>query len=501
MEVNNLGKNLYRSRLSKKANWIAKEFLSSALSDDWILEEDIDNTEAHDIMLYEQGIILLEDLKKILKTLEEVRSKYTNRKLSIDYHFEDVHEFIEHLIIKELGTDIGGKIHTGRSRNDQVATDIRMKVRSELNEVSEKILRFIEILISCANENKETIMVLYTHTQHAQIGVFAHYLLAQIDHLFRDLERVEECYKRVNFNPLGSSALGGSSFNLKRARTAELLGFDGLIENSIDSVSTRDFALEAVSDLAILMSNLSRIAQDVILWSTSEFNYVEIADEYASTSSVMPQKKNPCTLELIRARTSRVYGNLIDLLAIIKGLPTGYNRDLQETKTPLRSSFKLVKDSLEILIGIFSTIKINKKRMYETASNSYAFAIDLAEELVRNGLSFREAHIVVGESIKALAKSNKRITNLDPEFLVKSSIKNFGKKISISEKKLRDILNPEHSLNNRITRGSASPKEVKRMSEEKDRKLLLSRKRLDQRLWRANKAKRLLSKTVSNILG
>ncbi len=492
--------NLYRSRLSRKADDLAKKFMSSASEDDWILEEDIDNTEAHDIMLYEQSIIPLEDLKKILKTLEKVKLRYRKGELSIPYIFEDVHEFIEHFVTEELGIDVGGKVHTGRSRNDQVATDVRMKVRSELNEISEKTISFIETLISCANKNVDTTMVLYTHTQHAQIGCFAHYLLAYIDHLFRDLERIEDCYERVNLNPLGSCAMGGSSFNLNRNRTTKLLGFDGLLENSIDSVSTRDFALETASILAILMSNLSRIAEDIILWSTSEFDYVEIADEYASTSSVMPQKKNPCTLELIRARTCKVYSNLLELLAIMKGLPTGYSRDLQETKTPLRLSFKLVKDSLDILKRIFSTIKINKKKMCESASDSYALAIDLAEELVRQGLSFREAHKVVGESVRILAEAGKKINSLDPELLEKLSAKILRKKVSIGEKKLKNILNPEYSLSKRLTKGGATPQEVRRMSEERVKILLLFKERLEERIRRVNKAKKLLSKTVSSVL-
>lgn len=496
----NKDKGIYRSRLGKQTDDFAIKFMSSISDDDWILMEDIENTEAHDIMLQEQGIIELNDLRKILKNLEEIKLKFKSGKLSISGSFEDIHEFIEHTITKKVGIEIGGKIHTGRSRNDQVATDIRMKVRTELLEVFQVILNLIDILVNLANRNINTVMVMYTHTQQAQIGNFAHYLISHIDHLYRDIERIISCYKRVNLNPLGSSAIGGSSFNLNRTRTTELLGFDGLVENSIDSISARDFALEAVSVLALIMSNVSRIAEDMILWSTNEFGFIEIADEYASTSSVMPQKKNPCSLELMRARTGRVYGNLLELLTIIKGLPTGYNRDLQETKPPLKSSFEIVKDTLEILCRIFDTIKINKEMMSNTASESYAMALDLADELVRDGLSFRESHKLVGEVVRTLVKTNKRITEINSQFLEKISNKILNKKVSITDKKIKDILDPNYSLSKRSTIGSANPIFVKRMIKERMKKSSTIKKEFVYLENRINKAKKLLSKTIGSIL-
>jgi argininosuccinate lyase len=474
--------------------------MSSISDDDWILMEDIENTEAHDIMLQEQGIIELNELRKILRNLEEIKLKYSNGKSSIPDSFEDVHEFIEHTITKKVGIEIGGKIHTGRSRNDQVATDIRMKVRAELLEVFQGILNLIDTLVKLANRNINTVLILYTHTQQAQIGNFAHYLISHIDHLYRDIERIISCYKRVNLNPLGSSAIGGSSFNLNRTRTTELLGFDGLVENSIDSISTRDFAIEAVSVVAIIMSNLSRMAEDIILWSTNEFGFIEIADEYASTSSVMPQKKNPCSLELIRARTGKVYGNLLELLTIIKGLPTGYNRDLQETKPPLKSSFETVKDSIEILCRVFNTIKINNEIMLNTASESYALALDLADELVRDGLSFREAHKLVGETVRTLAKANKKITEINLELLKRISNKILNKKISITDKKLKDILDPNLSLSKRSTIGSANPIYVKRMLKGRIKKSSIIKNEFMYRRNKINDAKKLLSKTIRSIL-
>ena len=495
-----MDKSIYRSRLSEKTDDFALKFMSSISDDDWIFEEDIKNTEAHDIMLYEQGIISLNELKEVLQTLEEIKIKFKKGKFPISNFLEDVHESVEHYITSKIGMEIGGKIHTGRSRNDQVATDVRMKVRSELFDVLEAIIKLVEVLIVLASKNIETIMVLYTHTQQAQIGCFAQYPISYIDHLFRDIERLLDCYNRVNLNPLGASAIGGSSFKLNRLRTTELLGFNGLVENSIDAISSRDFALETAAVLSILMSNMSRISEDIILWSTSEFNYVELSDEYTSTSSVMPQKKNPCSLELIRARTSKVFCNFFDLLTIIKALPTGYSRDLQETKRPLRVSFEIIIDSLEMLSRIFNTIIIKKESMQKIASESYAMALDLADELVNQGLSFREAHKLVGGIVKILAESNRKLTEINSELLERLSTKILKKKISIKNDNLKKILDPKYSLIHRSTTGSANPKEVQRMINYRRKRLNFFKKEFQKRKEYVNISKKLLSKTIRDIL-
>jgi len=488
---------VYRSRLAKKFDEKTARFVSSIKEDAWIFEEDIDGTEAHDIMLYEQGIIAKDDLRRILSALEKLRKEKRREEIRIGPEFEDIHEFIEAYVIKEVGIEVGGKLHTGRSRNDQVALDIRMKMRSELNDVSGKVLGLIEALLKVAENHVDSLMALYTHTQPAQIGVFAHYLLAYADMLLRDFQRLQECFARVNLSPLGAGPIGGSSLNIDRARTASLLGFNGILENSVDAVSSRDSAIETVSALAILMSGLSRIAEDFIVWSSPEFGYLELADEYASTSSIMPHKKNPCTLELIRGKTGHVYGALTSLLTMVKGLLTGYNRDLQETKSSLWVSFDTVKASLEMLTGVVSTIKVNKKRMQEAASESYIVAVDLAERIVKEaGLSFREAHILVGNLVKETAASAIKPIDWKPEMLEKLSEKVVGKKIEVSHEMLKSALDVQSCLLERKTLGSPNPKEVHRML--KDRKKLLSdhRTSLASRIEALEKSRKTLMETV-----
>lgn len=321
---------LYRSRFEKGLSGASASFISSLVEDERIFDSDIMATMAHDIMLYEQGIISHRDLRAILGALREIEEKREMNGQS----FEDVHELLESKVISAVGLETGGKMHTARSRNDQVNVAIRMRVRVDILDLCSTILGLMRTILRLAGRYADQMMPLYTHTQRAQVGTLGHYLLSQIDAISRDFKRLMQAYARVNLNPLGACAIGGTSFPIDRKRTAALLGFEGLVENSIDAVSSRDFVLEVATAIAILMANLSRMSEDLILWSTYEFNFIEIGDEYASPSSVMPQKKNPCTLELVRARAGRTYGSLIAMLAAAKGLPTGYNRDLQDLKPP-----------------------------------------------------------------------------------------------------------------------------------------------------------------------
>ncbi len=491
---------VYRSRLSGGLVESTAKFMSSIKDDDRILLEDILGTMAHDIMLYEQRIISRQDLKEILAALEELRTMWIQGKIELDPNFEDVHEFVEDYVLRKIGLEVGGKLHTGRSRNDQVTLDQRMSLRKELNEVSQKLLDFIEVLLERAAENSGSLMVGYTHTQHAQTTSFGHYLLAYVDCLFRDLERIRECYVRLNNSPLGACALAGSTFPLDRKRTAKLLGFNGLVENSIDAVSSRDFALESLACLAVLMAHLSRISEDLILWSSSEFGYVEVADAYASTSSVMPQKKNPCTLELIRGKTGTVYGGLLNLLTTVKGLMTGYNRDLQEAKRPLWVSIDTAKDCLNIIAGAVKTLKVNQKRMFDVASGSYASAIDLAEELVRKGLSFREAHKLVGNIVRESVESKKTLSSLTPEKIEKTAERILGKKVKITVEELGRVLDPAASLSSRRTVGSPNPEEIKRMIKERKEKLNKSKALLEDEVERLEKVWKELLEIVRSII-
>ena len=455
---------IYRSRLPSKTEEKTLRFITSLKEDEKIFEEDIDGTEAHDIMLHEQGIITEEDLKKILISLEKLREEKNNGQVKFDSAYEDVHELIESYVINEIGIEAGGKLHTGRSRNDQVALDIRMSLRSDLNNLAGLLLTLAETILKRAEENKRTAMILYTHTQHAQVGTFSHYLLAYVEVLLRDFQRLQNCYDRVNRSPLGAGPIGGTSIAIDRNRTAFLLGFDGLSENTIDAVSSRDFMLEAASILAIIMSELSRIAEDLILWSSTEFRYLEIDDKYASVSSIMPQKKNPNALELIRGKTGSVYANLTNLLTIVKGLPSGYSSDLQETKLPLWNSLDIVQNSLDVLTGIIATLKENKKHMIDVISESYAFAVDLAEQLVETtDLSFREAHRVVGTLVSEMVSLGMKPTDLQPKTVEIVAEKVLNKKIKVESTLIENAFNPEVILAERKSIGGPSSKEIERM--------------------------------------
>src|ERR671919_606485 len=370
---------MYRSRTGGSLDKNALEFLSSIETDRHILYYDILGSEAHIIMLFKKGILSTSSLRKLLVELERIRK---NPKILSTEKFEDIHESIEARLISELGYDVGGTLQTARSRNDQVILDIRMMVRDSINEISLAILRLISALLSKSKDNFHSIMPMYTHLQHAQLGTFAHFLLSYAENLFRDVERLNDSYNRINMSPLGACAIGGTSISIDRNRTASLLGFKGVLNNSIDATTSRDDLIEFMSSLSIIMLNLSRIAEDFILWSTTEFGFVEIPDKYSSSSSLMPQKKNPDTLELIRAKASTVAGNLFAAMSLVKGLPSGYSRDLQELKPGLVKSSCIVRESLDILIGLIIDVKVNHARLLDAARNSYAISADIAEKLV-----------------------------------------------------------------------------------------------------------------------
>ena len=316
---------------------VTLDYVSSLNDDVAIAHYDIIGSQAHTIMLYENRVITKKEVKKILKGLENLKKEKFEKKSSS----EDIHELIESLLIKRIGIDAGGKMHTARSRNDQVALDIRMKIRDDINIVCQCLLDMIKSLVQLAKKHQETIVPLYTHLQQAQVGLFSHYLLAYADALFRDLDRLYVTYGRVNENPLGAGPIGGTSIQIDRQSTGKMLGLKGIVENSIDATTTRDSAVEYIAAIAILMTNLSRISKDFSIWSTSEFSFLQLSDEFSSPSSVMPQKKNPDILELTRGKTSHVIGNLTSMLSTIQGLPSGYSRDLQQINPSIWSASKI----------------------------------------------------------------------------------------------------------------------------------------------------------------
>ncbi|MHC1589942.1 MAG: argininosuccinate lyase [Candidatus Hecatellaceae archaeon] len=491
---------IYRSRLRKPLEKEAALYLSSLKEDAEIFEEDVLGTEAHVVMLFEQGIISRKDAGKILEALESLKAEWREGRVKLEPEkFEDVHELVEAYILSRIGVEVGGKTHTGRSRNDQVALDIRLRLRRSLLEIWRSLLSLAYSLAGRADQEKETLMVLYTHTQHAQVGFLSHYLLAYLDHLLRDLERIEACYGRVNRCPLGASALAGSTLPLNRPRTAELLGFEGLAENSLDAVSSRDFMLEAAASCAILMVHLSRMAEDLVLWSSSEFGYVEFPDELASPSSIMPQKRNPCLLELARAKAGRVCGLLSALLLSLKGVPTGYSRDLQETKPVLWEILGLTLSTVRVMDRVVEGLKFNRNRMVEVAFQSYAPAVDLAEALVKHaGLSLREAHRLVGETIRLAVKKGVRL-NEAQDLLEEASTRILGVKVSLPRRIYERFTSPQRIPAERLTLGSPNPKETRRML--KDRKAMLreARLKLESRIKALQKAEGKLRREISKL--
>jgi len=448
---------MYRSRLGKNLGKTTLDYVSSLNDDVEIALYDILGSQAHTIMLYENKIITKKEIKKILKGLENLKKEKFEKKSSS----EDIHELIESLIIKRIGIDAGGKMHTARSRNDQVALDIRMKIRDDINIICQCLLDMIKSLVQLAKKHQETIVPLYTHLQQAQVGLFSHYLLAYGDALFRDLDRLYVTYGRVNENPLGAGPIGGTSIKIDRQSTGKMLGLKGIVENSIDATTTRDSAVEYIAAIAILMTNLSRISKDFSIWSTSEFSFLQLSDEFSSPSSVMPQKKNPDILELTRGKTSHVIGNLTSMLSTIQGLPSGYSRDLQQINPSIWSASKIAISALLVMESMLKSVIVNKKNMKKAAEDGYLIALDLAEKLVHNGISFRKSHQIIGRLVKIAHKSGKPISELN-----KSEIKKEIKAKEVSLELLIELIQSTtitSSLHDRTSQGSSGISEQKRM--------------------------------------
>jgi len=456
---------MYRSRLGTDLSDITLDYVSSINDDSQIALYDILGSQAHTLMLYENKIITKNDAKKILSALESLK----NEKFDASSGAEDIHELIETLVIKKAGMTSGGKMHTARSRNDQVTLDIRMKIRDDINIICNCLLDTIEALVSLAKNHQKTIMPLYTHLQQAQVGLFSHYLLAQADVLFRDFDRLYTTFSHVNQSPLGAGPVGGTSIAIDRRSTAKMLGFDGIIENSLDATSTRDFVAEYVAMIAILMTNLSRISEDFVIWSTSEFSFIELADEFTSPSSVMPQKKNPDILELTRGKTAQVIGNLTAILTTIKGLASGYGRDLQQIKSSIWSTSNISISALLILKSILLTLHVNEKEMKKAAESSYLIALDIAEKLVQSGIPFRTTHKIAGGLVQIAHQSNKSMNKLSIK-----EISKITRETKINPDLIMEIIQSTtitSSLKERKSFGSSGYDEQKRMIEDRMKKI------------------------------
>ena len=484
---------MYRSRLGTDLSDITLDYVSSLDDDSEIALYDILGSQAHVLMLHENQIITKTDAKKILSALEEIK----NEKFDSSSGAEDIHELIESMVIKKAGMASGGKMHTARSRNDQVALDIRMKIRDDINILCNCLLDTIEAIISLAKNHQKTIMPLYTHLQQAQAGVFSHYLIAHADVLFRDFDRLYTSFAHVNQSPLGAGPVGGTSIPIDRHSTAEMLGFDGLVENSLDATSNRDFVAEYVSMIAILMTNLSKIAEDFVIWSTTEFSFIELADEFTSPSSVMPQKKNPDILELTRGKTAEIIGNLTAILATIKGLASGYGRDLQQIKSSIWSTSRISISALLILKSILLTLHVNEKQMKKATESGYLIALDIAEHLVQKGIPFRTTHKIAGSLVQIAHASKKPLNKLD--------IKEISKAIDGTKtdpKMVLEIIQSTSitsSLKDRISFGSSGYGEQKRMIEDRIQKINSCRMITTKRQNDISKAFDNLSSKIQNV--
>ena len=445
----------WSGRFSEETDRFVEEFTESVSFDKALAIEDIDQSVAHVRTLEKAGLISPEEAGRIVKALEDIKKEVQEGRFRWRRELEDVHMNIEAELIRRLG-ETGKKVHTGRSRNDQVVTDERLFLKRETGEVVSLLKDIRRTLVKLAEGTVDTILPSYTHLQKAQPIRLAHYFLAFREAFLKDTERFLDCYRRIDEIPLGSGAVAGSDFPLDRFFTAEILGFSKVSRNSIQATSDRDFILEFLFACAVTGMHLSRLSEDLILWSSEEFGFVELPDRLCTGSSIMPQKKNPDLLELIRGKVGRLYGNLISLFTVLKGLPTAYNRDLQEDKEPLFDSLKTLKACLVGMRKILEGLKIRSEKMRSSAGN-LTLATDLANYLVRKGVPFREAHKVVGKIVSYLVEEGKRMEELTFE-----ELRSFSE--HFSEDAL-ELLDPESSADRKVTYGGTSKKEVERMIE------------------------------------
>ena len=407
---------LWGGRFTKATDEKVFAFNASILFDQKLFEQDIEGSIAHATMLAKQGILTKEEKEAILGGLESIREDVRSGKLPIDEKQEDIHSFVEANLIDRIG-DAGKKLHTGRSRNDQVALDMRLYTRKQVVETDALLKELLGVILHTMEENLETYMPGFTHLQKAQPTTLAHHYGAYFEMFKRDRLRLADIYKRMNYCPLGAGALAGTTYPLDREYVAKLLGFDGPTLNSMDSVSDRDYLIEFLSALSTIMMHLSRFCEEIIIWNSNEYQFVEIDDAYSTGSSIMPQKKNPDIAELVRGKTGRVYGALMSLLTTMKGIPLAYNKDMQEDKEVAFDALETVQNCLELFTGMLSTMKFKKERMAASAMNGFTNATDAADYLVNKGVPFRDAHGIIGRLVLYCIEKNTSIDALSLEEL------------------------------------------------------------------------------------
>lgn len=430
------------------------ERFSASIGFDWVLyEQDIEGSKVHTEMLYRIGVLRADEKDTLLSALEAIKKEIQEGEFVFSSALEDIHMHIEGRLIEMTG-EVGKKLHTGRSRNDQVSLDMRMFLRKELTDIAENLRALLVTVIARAEQEQRTIMPGYTHMQRAQVVTFAHYLLAYYFMFKRDLERIKDVQERINVLPLGSGALAGSTLPLDREFVRERLGFARVSENSMDSVSDRDFVLETIYGAAMTMTHLSRLSEDLIIFSTEEFAFISLPDALCTGSSLMPHKKNPDSLELIRGKTSRVVGDLFSIFTLLKGLPLTYDRDLQEDKEPLFHAVGTVKDALSIMDLCIKGLTVRKERMEEAVYESFMPAVEMAEYLTAKGVPFRRAHGIVGGLVRDCEDRGKTLRNLTV-----GDLKAYSEAF---EDDIIDWINPYAILSNRKTSGGASFDEVEK---------------------------------------
>jgi len=444
---------LWGGRFTQPTDKFVEEFTASIDFDQRLYAYDIQGSKAHAEMLGRQGIIAVEEAQQINAGLDEILQDIEAGKVEFSVALEDIHMNIEARLIERIGP-VGGKLHTGRSRNDQVAVDIRLYLRDEIDTILGYLSKLEAALIKQAQENLEVIMPGYTHLQTAQPVLYAHHMLAYREMIARDISRLRDLRARFNVMPLGAGALAGTTFAIDREWVAKKLGFDGVTRNSLDSVSDRDFAIEFCSFSSILMMHLSRLSEELILWSSADFDFIELTDAFCTGSSIMPQKKNPDVPELVRGKTGRVYGNLISLLTLMKSLPLAYNKDMQEDKEPLFDTLDTVKGSLKIFADMIAEMRVKGGNMRVAAARGFSTATDVADYCVRKGLPFRQAHEVVGKTVRYCIETGKDIPEL--------SLEEFKAFSDLIEADIYDYVTLEASVNARKATGGTAREAVER---------------------------------------
>ena len=442
---------LWGGRFTKETNQLVHNFNASLSFDQKFYEEDIEGSIAHVTMLAEQGILTNEDKEAIIGGLQSIRDDIRDGKLVFTEEHEDIHSFVEAHLIERIG-DAGKRLHTGRSRNDQVALDMKLYTRKEIKEMEHLLFGLLQSLLKIMKENIDTIMPGFTHLKKAQPITLAHHMGAYFEMFYRDRSRLQDIYKRMNYCPLGSGALAGTTYPLNRERTAELLGFTGPTLNSMDSVSDRDYLIE-FSAMSIIMMHLSRFCEEIIIWNTNEYQFIDIDDSYSTGSSIMPQKKNPDIAELVRGKTGRVYGSLISLLTTMKGLSLAYNKDMQEDKEFVFDAIDTTKGCIVLFNGMLDTITFRKDRMRASAEGGFTNATDAADYLVNHGVPFRDAHGIVGQLVLYCIDKNISLGQM--------SLEEYKAISPVFEEDIYDAISMETCVAKRNTIGAPGPQAMK----------------------------------------